>query len=113
MNAPIISQDRAGIPEELQSCFDRQRAAALAAPYPDAAERIADLKKLAALLKDNREALVAAFNADYGNRSTFETLFVEFFLALETIHNNARNVRKWMKPQRRSIDVSIFPGAKN
>jgi coniferyl-aldehyde dehydrogenase len=113
MNAPIIAQDRAEIPEVFQSCFDRQCAAALAAPYPDAAERIADLKKLAALLKDNREALVAAINADYGNRSTFETLFVEFFLALEAIHNSARSVRKWMKPQRRSIDVSIFPGARN
>ncbi len=68
MNAPIVLQDRAEIPEEFQSCFDRQRAATLAALAPDAAERIADLHKLAALLKDNREALVAAINADYGNR---------------------------------------------
>ena len=113
MNAPIVSQDRAEIPEEFRSCFDRQRAAYHAAPAPDAAERIADLHKLAALLKDNREALVAAIDADYGNRSSFETLFAEYFVALQAILTSAKNVKKWMKPQRRKVDVLTFPGAQN
>jgi coniferyl-aldehyde dehydrogenase len=113
MNAPIVAPDRAEIPEEFQSCFDRQRAAYLEEPAPAAAERIADLQSLAALLKDNREALVAAINADYGNRSTFETLFVEYFTVLQAILNSAKHVKKWMKPQRRHIDVMLYPGAKN
>ena len=29
--------------------------------------------------------MVDAINADYGNRSNFETLFAEFFVALEAI----------------------------
>jgi coniferyl-aldehyde dehydrogenase len=113
MNAPIVAPDRAEIPEEFQSCFNRQRAAFLDAPAPAAAERIADLQSLAGLLKDNREALVAAINADYGHRSTFETLFVEYFMVLEGILSNAKNVKNWMKPRRRAIDVMMYPGAKN
>ena len=58
------------------------------------AERIADLKSLATLLKENREALVAAINADYGNRSEFETLFAEYFVVLENIHDVAKQLKK-------------------
>ena len=57
----------------------------LAAPEPSYAQRIADLKSLTRLLKDNKDELVAAINADYGNRSEFETLFAEYFVVLETV----------------------------
>src|ERR1035441_9418997 len=98
MNVPFATPEGIAIPIELRSCFDRQLAAYLAAPEPSHAERIADLKSLAALLKENREALVAAINADYGNRSEFETLFAEFFVVLETIKDTAGHLKKWMKP---------------
>ena len=88
MNAPIATPEAVLIPPEFKSCFDRQRAAYFAAPEPSYAERIADLKSLAALLKENREALVAAINADYGNRSEFDTLFTEYFVVLENIRDD-------------------------
>jgi NAD-dependent aldehyde dehydrogenases len=71
MNVPVNSRS-IDIPTEFQSCFDKQRAAYLAAPEPSYAQRIADLKSLTRLLKDNKDELVAAINADYGNRSEFE-----------------------------------------
>jgi hypothetical protein len=40
------------------SSFDRQRAAHLAATQPSHAERVADLKSLSRMLKDNREPLI-------------------------------------------------------
>jgi coniferyl-aldehyde dehydrogenase len=113
MNAPITTPDGVLNPAEFKSCFDRQRAAYFAAPEPSYAERIADLKSLAALLKENREALVAAINADYGNRSEFETLFAEYFVVLENIHDVTKHLRKWMKAQRRKIDFLTYPGARN
>jgi coniferyl-aldehyde dehydrogenase len=113
MNAPITTPDGVLIPAEFRLCFDRQRAAYFAAPEPSYAERIADLRSLAALLKENREALVAAINADYGNRSEFETLFAEYFVVLENIHDVTKHLRKWMKPQRRKIDFMTYPGARN
>ena len=67
MNAPFDSLDQIAIPEEFQSCFDRQRTAYLAATQPSHAERVADLKSLSRMLKDNRDALIEAINEDYGN----------------------------------------------
>ena len=45
MNVPVNSRS-INIPTEFQSCFDKQRAAYLAAPEPSYAQRIADLKAL-------------------------------------------------------------------
>ena len=112
MNAPVNSRS-IDIPTEFQTCFERQRAAYLAAPEPSYAQRIADLKSLARLLKDNKDELVAAINADYGNRSEFETLFAEYFVVLETIADATKNLKKWMKPQRRHVDFMTYPLARN
>ena len=101
------------IPAEFQLCIERQRAAYLEAPEPSHAQRLDDLKTLARMVKENREALVAAIHQDYGNRSEFETLFAEFFVVLETIKDASKQLKKWMKPQRRHIDFLMYPGASN
>jgi coniferyl-aldehyde dehydrogenase len=113
MNARNPEFDQLQMPAEFQKCFDHQRAAYLKHPEPTRAERMADLDALARLLKDNRNRLVEAINLDYGNRSEFETLFAEFFVVLETIKDSAKNLKRWMKPQRRHIDVMMYPGASN
>jgi coniferyl-aldehyde dehydrogenase len=108
-----LQSDLLAMPVEFQQCFDQQRAAYLHHPGPSYVERRGDLDALARLLKDNRDRLVEAIHRDYGNRSSFETLFAEFFVALETIQDSAKNVKRWMKPQRRRIDVLMYPGASN
>ena len=112
MNVPVNSHS-IDIPTEFQSCFDKQRAAYLAAPEPSYAQRIADLRSLTRLLKDNKDDLVAAINADYGNRSEFETLFAEYFVVLETVADAVKHLKKWMKPQRRHVDFMTYPLARN
>jgi len=112
MNVPVNFRS-VDIPAELQSCFAAQRAAYLAAPEPSYDQRIADLKALGQLLNDNKDELVAAINADYGNRSEFETLFAEYFVVLETIADARKNLKKWMKPQRRHVDFMTYPLARN
>ncbi|MFI4940673.1 MAG: coniferyl aldehyde dehydrogenase [Burkholderiales bacterium] len=113
MNAPAQNLDQIQIPVEFQLCFDRQRLAYLERPEPSYEERLADLHSLSRMLKENRDALVAAINRDYGNRSEFETLFAEFFVVLETIKDVAKHFKKWMKPQHRHIDFMMYPGASN
>ncbi len=113
MNAPVFNLDNVMMPAEFRQCFDAQRKAYLAHPEPSHAERSADLQSLARLLKENREALVAAINQDYGNRSEFETLFTEYFVSLEAIHDAAKNLKRWMKPQKRRVDLMTYPGARN
>ena len=113
MTTHVLEFDMRLMTAELHRCLEQQRAAYLAHPEPVYAERMSDLRQLSRLLKDNREALVQAVCRDYGSRSEFETLFAEFFVALETIRDNVRNLKKWMKPQRRRIDMLMYPGASN
>lgn len=101
------------MPAEFKQCFDRQRAAYLADLNPSRAQREADLKALARLLKENQAAIVDAVNRDYGNRSEFETLFCEVFVVLDGIRDAVKHLRTWMKPQRRKVDSMLFPMAKN
>ena len=113
MNAPAFSSVELAIPAEFQSCFASQRAAFLKAPEPTYAERLADLKSLGRLVKDNQAAIIAAINADYGNRSAFETTFGEVFSVLDGVHDATKRLKGWMKPRRHSVDHLTFPGASN
>jgi len=112
MNAPLPSADLA-IPPEFLACLDAQRAAFLKAPEPSHAERLADLKALARLVKENRAAIVTAINSDYGNRSEFETLFGEVYTVLDGVRDAVKRLKGWMKPRKRSVDRLTFPGARN
>ena len=69
MNAPGFFSPDLAIRAEFQTRFDTQRGAFLKAPEPSHAERLADLKALARLLKENQSAIIAAIDADYGGRS--------------------------------------------
>jgi coniferyl-aldehyde dehydrogenase len=113
MNAttPLTAAAATGpsVPSEFIDCFERQRGAFLAHPHPDYAERVADLRAMHRMLVDNREALVEAVNRDYGNRSSFETLFAECFLNQEGILDAIKHLRKWMKPQKRRLDITQYP----
>ena len=113
MNAPSISSPDLAIPAEFQARFDAQRWAFLKAPEPSHAERLADLRALARLLKENQGAIVAAIDADYGGRSEFETMFGEIFASLDGLHDAQRRLRRWMRPRRRSVDMLLYPGARN
>ena len=113
MNAPVFPASELAIPAEFQSCFDAQRAAYLKASEPTHAERVADLKALSRMMKDNQAAIVAAINADYGNRSEFETRFGELFVTLNSAHEAAKRLKSWMRPRRRGVDHLAFAGARN
>jgi coniferyl-aldehyde dehydrogenase len=113
MNAPALLSSEIIVPPDFDACFAAQRAAFLKTPATGHHERIADLKARGRLLKDNQEAITAAVNADYGNRSVFETTFGEIYSVHDAIHDAVRRVRGWMKPRRRSVDFLTFPGASN
>jgi coniferyl-aldehyde dehydrogenase len=97
----------------LVAALEAQRHAAAADPVPSYAQRRADLRTLRRFITENREALIAAVNRDYGNRSRHETLFAELVPALDGIKYTLRHLRSWMRPQRRGVDLLLFPGARN
>ena len=113
MNAPESSFPDLAIPAAFQTRFDAQRGAFIKAPEPSRAERLADLKALSRLLKENQSAIVAAIDADYGGRSEFETMFGEMFASLDGLRDAQKRLARWMRPRRRSVDALLYPGARN
>jgi coniferyl-aldehyde dehydrogenase len=97
----------------LQRALDAQRQTCTRNPVPGYRERLADLRALQRFLLENREALIEAVSADYGNRSRHETLFGEMVPVLDGIKHTLRHLRRWMRPQRRAVDFLRFPGAHN
>ncbi|MGB5488304.1 MAG: coniferyl aldehyde dehydrogenase [Lysobacterales bacterium] len=98
---------------ELTSCLHRQRKAYHADPVPDLEQRKKDLLGLKSMLADNREAIVDAINADYGNRSRHETMLAEIIMVLDGFNFAAKHLKKWMRTQKREIEFTLYPGAKN
>ena len=97
----------------LRGSFDKQRAAYLADPVPSYQQRKDDLLALKRMINENREEIISAICADYGNRSRHETLFAEIISVTDGINDAVKKLKKWMKVQKRHVDKSMFTGAKN
>jgi acyl-CoA reductase-like NAD-dependent aldehyde dehydrogenase len=107
-----LALDSTSIPQEFQDVFAEQKAYYLAHRNPGYKERVTDLKALHRMLVENREALIEAVNADYGCRSRFETIISELLANQDGILDAIKHLRKWMKPQKRHLDVTQYPLAK-
>ena len=101
------------IADMLRACFQKQREAYFAEPIPGQAQRKQDLLALKSLLLENRDAIIDAISEDYGNRSRHESLFAEIIAVSDGINDTIKHFGKWMKPQKRHVDISLYPGAKN
>ena len=97
----------------LTAAFQKQRQAYLADPVPSLDQRREDLKKLKRMLSENLDDIVNAISEDYGNRSRHESLFAEVIAVTDGINDTIKQLKKWMKPQKRHVDISLYPGAKN
>ena len=97
--------------ERLQPLLDQQRRAFQANPYPGAEERLQALDALHRTLTNHQQALIEAISSDFGNRSADETRLAEIMPSLHGIHYARRCLRKWMKPQRRSVGLAFQPAS--
>ncbi len=97
----------------LEAALKRQRAAYLANPEPDYASRCNDLRKLKSFVLEHRDAICDAISADYGNRSRHETLLTEVMPVVKGVDHALKQLKRWMKPQRRGIDRLAFGLASN
>lgn len=97
----------------LRTCLEQQRAAYRANPVPDLAQRKKDLLALKSMLAENSDAITAAINADYGNRSAHETMLAEVIMVIDGINFALKHLKKWMRVQKREIEFSLYPGARN
>jgi coniferyl-aldehyde dehydrogenase len=100
------------IPKDLRDAFKKQKAYYLEHRNPSYKERVKDLKAMHRMLVENREALIEAVNKDYGTRSRFETVFTELLLNQDGILDTIKQLKGWMKPQKRHVDQTQYPTAK-
>jgi len=101
------------IAKNLLAAFQKQRKSYLADPIPDLEQRKSDLQALKRMLSENLDAIVDAICEDYGNRSRHESLFAEVIAVTDGINDTVKKLGKWMKPQKRHVDFTLYPGAKN
>jgi len=95
----------------LSRVLTRQRRAFAQNPMPSAAQRIEWLKALREMLKNQQEALVQAIGQDFGNRSADETRLAEIMPSILGIRHACAHVKKWMKPERRSVGIAFQPAS--
>ena len=98
---------------EMNRRLQQQRKAYHADPNPDLAQRRQDLLALKKMLSENREAIIDAICKDYGNRSRHETLLAEIIMVMDGFQFVLKHLKRWMKSQRREIEFTLYPGAKN
>ena len=91
----------------LHKAFNQQRLASRQPPLSLSA-RIESLNKLEHILITNQDAIAGAINKDFGNRSSQETLMLEIFGLLGGIKFSRKNLKKWMKPQKRHVGLSFL-----
>lgn len=97
--------------KDMRQTFDALRAASLRTQMPPWSERADRLKRLRALVKDNRKEIAAAINADFFNRPFQETELAEVFPSLEGINHALSHGKKWMRVRRRSTGLWFKPAS--
>ena len=103
------ADDPLAIPAEFTDTLALQQAAYRQQMNPTLAERRADLMTLHRMLVENGETLVDAVNRDFGCRCKFETRFTEIFLNQDAILATVKQLKKWLKPQKRHLDPTQYP----
>ncbi|RWR04119.1 coniferyl aldehyde dehydrogenase [Paenirhodobacter populi] len=91
----------------LEDILALQRAAFLRDGPPALDRRRADLKALRAAVLARRSEIENALNADFGHRSRHETAIMEIFPLAAGIDYLRRNLRRFMRPSRRHVALTM------
>lgn len=108
--AAEVRQHVVSLNKHLEDLFLRQRAAFRREGAPSARQRQVLLQRLYEAVSDNLVGLEEAVNTDFANRSKYETRLLEIFPSLQGIKYARRNLRRWMKGQRRGVSIWFKPG---
>lgn len=90
-------------PSDLSHMLNRQRAAFVHDGPPEAAQRLAALRRLKAEILKRRTAITRALQADFGQRSERESNIVELIPLVQSINHLIRHLGRWMRPERRHV----------
>jgi coniferyl-aldehyde dehydrogenase len=104
MNAPTpkgsASADLLAVLNNQRSAFRREGPVALET-------RIDRIDRCIALLVDNQDSICEAVDKDFGCRSKYVTQMTDIMNSVGSLKFVKKNIKKWMKPQRRSTPVPM------
>ncbi len=95
--------------DSLQSLLNSQKQAYRLAPAPSVQQRINHLNQLKNALLSYQDELVSALEQDYGQRSSQDTIIADILPCVMNINYTVKNLKKWMKPQRRHAGLLLAP----
>src|SRR5262245_31545779 len=104
MNVPVTPGN------SLTDTLSRQRAAFLREGPPTLAARKDDLLKLKNAVRTRLPKFETSLNSDFQGRSANETAILEGVTLARGIDYLRRNLRGWMRPQRRQVEMHFRPG---
>ncbi|MDT4830848.1 Coniferyl aldehyde dehydrogenase [compost metagenome] len=94
---------------DLNGLLARQRAAFLTEGPPSLAQRRSALLKLKAAILERQDEIKKALISDFGHRSPHETAIMEVMTLIHSINYQHRNLRRWMRPEKRSVPMHFQP----
>lgn len=95
----------------LERTLTLQRASFQHDGAPSLAQRRADLKKLRRAILAHRNEIAEAISADFGHRSRHETAVMELLTLIMGIDYLYKNLRRFMRPTRRHVALSMRLGS--
>ena len=98
--------------QHLHKVLDAQRKAYYNQGIPSLEQRLETLNKVLGILRTNQRAIAEAISNDFGNRAHQETRLAELFLCIDGIKYTRKRLKKWMRPQKRSVSMWLL-GARN
>ncbi len=88
--------------DELNRIFELQKSNYSPSKTPTYHQRIDRLNRLDQLIRANIDAIVEATQQDFGTRSADWGFIAEIYSPLDLIKKIKKNLKKWMKPERKS-----------
>src|SRR5262245_46012499 len=101
-----------GIPGDnsLTDILSRQRAAFLREGPPTLSVRKDDLLKLKNAVRARIPEFEKSLNSDFQGRAANETAILEGAALVQGINYLRRNLKRWMRPQKRQVEMHFRPG---
>ena len=107
--ARTLDADKSDGEREIERIFALQKKAYAENPFPSYDHRIAALDKVIRLVEAHEEQFFAAINADFSNRSKYETIIGEILTTVSGAKNTKKNLKKWMRHRGVATPLHMLP----
>lgn len=95
------------VKEHMTAVLEKQKAAHIASAPVAADIRIDRINRAIDILIENERALSNAMSEDFGQRAVAMSRFTDILVAVSALKFARKNLKKWMRPERRSLDFPL------